>query len=195
MFSAPALKVIADCSDLSPGDLPSEESEVPETVADAWKNILRDVSSTRSDLGISADAVQNTGKLRKDNVKLSVNVVFPSSSDGGGDDSGESEVVANTSSGSGGKTTSVLKPSPSVGVSLESHMDSPTGNGGGENGSAALMIEEAWELLSKSYVYFKGQRVGTIAANDDPGSETLNYNQVAIPLTFIPLNLNISKRC
>ncbi|XP_047979040.1 probable alkaline/neutral invertase F [Salvia hispanica] len=188
MSTASADEVIADCSDLSPGDLPSEETEVLETVDDAWKSIAHDDSTTRVDFGISANDVENTGKLRKDKVKLSVNVVFPSSSDGGRADTGESDPVPNTSNGNGGKSTSVLKPSPSVGATLVNHMDSPNGSGSSENSTSSSLIDEAWELLSKSYVYFKGQRVGTIAANDDPGSETLNYNQVFVR-DFVPSGL------
>ncbi|KAH6834206.1 cytosolic invertase 2 [Perilla frutescens var. hirtella] len=192
MSSMSALDVTGDGSELSSGNLQSEEkTEVPVTVDDAWKNIVRDVSSTSSDSDISADSVGNTGRLRKDNVKLSVNVVFPSSSDGEGAENGESEAVANIGNGCG-KITSVLKPSPSVGVCLENLLDSPIGgsgkNGGGEYGSATSMMEEAWEQLSRSYVSFKGQRVGTIAAIDDTGSDTLNYNQVFVR-DFVPFGL------
>ncbi|KAJ6955574.1 hypothetical protein NC652_006861 [Populus alba x Populus x berolinensis] len=42
------------------------------------------------------------------------------------------------------------------------------------------MVDEAWERLNKSYVYFKGQPVGTLAAMDT-SADALNYNQV---LTF-----------
>ncbi|KAK8693637.1 hypothetical protein V6N13_071211 [Hibiscus sabdariffa] len=38
------------------------------------------------------------------------------------------------------------------------------------------MVEEAWETLQKSYVYYKGRPVGTLAAMD-PTVEALNYNQ------------------
>ncbi|XP_039007605.1 alkaline/neutral invertase CINV2-like [Hibiscus syriacus] len=38
------------------------------------------------------------------------------------------------------------------------------------------MMEEAWEALLKSYVYYKGLPVGTLAAMD-PTAEALNYNQ------------------
>lgn len=179
-----ALDVTGDDSESSPVILSSVETVAPETVDDAWKSIIRDVSIISSDSDASANSVENTGRLRKDNVKLSVNVVFPSCSDSGGEENGESEAADNTSSGSGGKMTSVLKPSPSVGVRLENLLDLPISgsgkDGGGENCSGASMMEEAWEQLSRSYVSFKGQRVGTIAAIDDAGGETLNYNQVAM---------------
>ncbi|KAE8728895.1 Cytosolic invertase 1 [Hibiscus syriacus] len=41
------------------------------------------------------------------------------------------------------------------------------------------MMEEAWEALLKSYVYYKGLPVGTLAAMD-PTAEALNYNQVFV---------------
>lgn len=43
--------------------------------------------------------------------------------------------------------------------------------------SGIMMVEEAWERLRKSFVYFKGKPVGTLAAMDIC-AETLNYNQV-----------------
>ena len=75
-----------------------------------------------------------------------------------------------------------LKSCPSVGMSLESFDqidNSPMfrSNGAGGNGESNAMVEEAWELLKKSYVYYKGKEVGTLAAMD-PSAETLNYNQV-----------------
>lgn len=79
-----------------------------------------------------------------------------------------------------------LKSCPSVGMSLESFDqidNSPmfrsngAGAGAGGNGESNAMVEEAWELLKKSYVYYKGKEVGTLAAMD-PSAETLNYNQV-----------------
>jgi hypothetical protein len=41
----------------------------------------------------------------------------------------------------------------------------------------AAMVEEAWERLKKSFVYYRGKPVGTLAAMD-PMAEALNYNQV-----------------
>lgn len=81
-----------------------------------------------------------------------------------------------------GKTV-VLKASPSLGtfltdfVDLNGNVKSANGpeNGGGAN--SAAMMEEAWERLRKSYVYFNGSPVGTLAALD-PTAEDLNYNQV-----------------
>jgi hypothetical protein len=40
------------------------------------------------------------------------------------------------------------------------------------------MVDEAWERLNKSYVYFKGKPVGTLAAMDT-SADALNYNQVS----------------
>ncbi|KAJ0015216.1 hypothetical protein Pint_20417 [Pistacia integerrima] len=80
-----------------------------------------------------------------------------------------------------------LKPYPSVGMSLEIYdclMKSK--NDGGEN-NGAVMIEEAWERLKKSYVYFKGKPVGTFASMD-PMAKALNYNQVFVR-DFVPIGL------
>ncbi|KAL8483400.1 hypothetical protein ACS0TY_026193 [Phlomoides rotata] len=45
--------------------------------------------------------------------------------------------------------------------------------------------EEAWNLLRASMVNFRGNPVGTIAANDPSDSDTLNYDQVFIR-DFVP---------
>ncbi|GMH22540.1 hypothetical protein Nepgr_024383 [Nepenthes gracilis] len=84
-----------------------------------------------------------------------------------------------------------LKTSPSVGVNLESYEASNTSpgmkstaanqviseSGAVGNGGGSLMVDEAWESLKKSYVFFNGNPVGTLAALD-PSVEALNYNQV-----------------
>ncbi|KAL0426144.1 UNVERIFIED_CONTAM: putative alkaline/neutral invertase B [Sesamum radiatum] len=155
MSRPPVLEIAGDDSQqkTSPYNLTPTETENLETVAEAWS-----MSSA----------------------------TFSSCSNGGGPAIyGDSEVVPNNSNGGGGKTTSVLKPSPSVGISLENLLEVPIGgsgkNGAAENGSGMSMMDEAWEQLSRSYVYFKGQRVGTLAAIDT-GGETLNYNQHQLPL-------------
>ncbi|KAA3475200.1 putative alkaline/neutral invertase F [Gossypium australe] len=56
--------------------------------------------------------------------------------------------------------------------------------GSAENGA---MVEEARETLQKSYVYYKGKPVGTLAAMD-PTAEALNYNQVFVR-DFVPSGL------
>ncbi|XVF33139.1 hypothetical protein REPUB_Repub17cG0142600 [Reevesia pubescens] len=95
----------------------------------------------------------------------------------------------NVSNNASAATTS-LKTSPSVGTSLENFdltTTSSTGirlTGSGENGA---MMEEAWERLQKSYVYYKGKPVGTLAAMD-PMAEALNYNQVFVR-DFVPSGL------
>ncbi|GAV68120.1 Glyco_hydro_100 domain-containing protein [Cephalotus follicularis] len=88
-----------------------------------------------------------------------------------------------------------LKPCPiSVGTSLENFPDSKespvirSSNGcylsSGESGS---MVEDAWDRLKKSFVFFKGKPVGTLAAVD-PSVEALNYNQVFVR-DFVPSGL------
>ncbi|MBA0589739.1 hypothetical protein Gorai_018472 [Gossypium raimondii] len=61
--------------------------------------------------------------------------------------------------------------------------------GRAENGA---MVEEAWETLQKSYVYYKGKPVGTLAAMD-PTAEALNYNQVFVR-DFVPSGLTCLMR-
>ncbi|KAF7849757.1 hypothetical protein BT93_L0311 [Corymbia citriodora subsp. variegata] len=53
------------------------------------------------------------------------------------------------------------------------------------NGSPVM--EEAWERLNKSYVFYKGKPVGTLAAMD-PNADALNYNQVFVR-DFVPSGL------
>jgi Alkaline and neutral invertase len=46
------------------------------------------------------------------------------------------------------------------------------------------LIKEAWERLEKSIIYYQGQPVGTVAAND-PNMDALNYDQCFIR-DFVP---------
>jgi hypothetical protein len=48
----------------------------------------------------------------------------------------------------------------------------------GGGGPPHPLVNEAWEALRKSVVYFRGQPVGTIAAVDHASEEVLNYDQV-----------------
>ncbi|XVF22353.1 hypothetical protein REPUB_Repub12eG0165300 [Reevesia pubescens] len=79
-----------------------------------------------------------------------------------------------------------LKPCPSVeNFELNSIMTAIRSIGSDpENGA---MMVEAWERLKKSYVYYKGKPVGTLAAMD-PIAEDLNYNQVFVR-DFVPSGL------
>ncbi|XP_034933355.1 probable alkaline/neutral invertase F [Populus alba] len=84
-----------------------------------------------------------------------------------------------------------LKQCPSVGVKLDV-LDlniSQRLNGGGllMSPESFTMVDEAWERLNKSYVYFKGQPVGTLAAMDT-SADALNYNQVFVR-DFVPTGL------
>lgn len=183
MSRPPVLEIPVDDSQqkTSPdNNLTPTETENLETVAEAWKHVIRDVFSTRTDPNIQTNPEDKSGRTL-DNVNIRTTLQICSNG-GGPAIYGDSEVVPNNSNGGGGKTTSVLKPSPSVGISLENLLEVPIGgsgkNGAAENGSGMSMMDEAWEQLSRSYVYFKGQRVGTLAAIDT-GGETLNYNQVA----------------
>ncbi|CBI40573.3 unnamed protein product, partial [Vitis vinifera] len=51
----------------------------------------------------------------------------------------------------------------------------------------ASLVDEAWDRLQKSFVYFRGKPVGTLAAID-PSAEPLNYNQVFVR-DFVPSGL------
>ncbi|KAK6919950.1 Glycosyl hydrolase family 100 [Dillenia turbinata] len=87
---------------------------------------------------------------------------------------------------------STLKPSPSVGANLEIFetnisQETRSNNGHQVNSESSLMMEEAWERLRRSYVFFKGKPVGTLAALD-PSAEALNYNQVFVR-DFVPSGL------
>ncbi|KAJ6710301.1 ALKALINE/NEUTRAL INVERTASE F-RELATED [Salix koriyanagi] len=77
-------------------------------------------------------------------------------------------------------TALTLKQCPSVGVKLDvSDLNIfQRLNGGGLllSPESCTMVDEAWERLSKSYVYFKGKPVGTLAAMDT-SADALNYNQ------------------
>ncbi|PRQ45443.1 putative beta-fructofuranosidase [Rosa chinensis] len=45
--------------------------------------------------------------------------------------------------------------------------------------SSAVMVEEAWGRLKKSFVYYRGKPVAILAATD-PMAEALNYNQMLV---------------
>ncbi|KAK3036063.1 hypothetical protein RJ639_029816 [Escallonia herrerae] len=52
---------------------------------------------------------------------------------------------------------------------------------------SAAVVEEAWERLKKSFVYYHGRPVGTLAASDH-SREALNYNMVFVR-DFVPSGL------
>ncbi|KAI3713503.1 hypothetical protein L1987_72081 [Smallanthus sonchifolius] len=109
----------------------------------------------------------------------------PESPDGGGQDVESDKEKAGRGSLEN-KTT--LKPSPSVGTSLVLLV--PEASNAKSNGSEACsssMMEEAWERLRCSFVYFQKKPVGTLAAVD-PSAEDLNYNQVFVR-DFVPTAL------
>lgn len=58
-------------------------------------------------------------------------------------------------------------------------------NGTPNRGSADSIEDEAWNLLRESLVYYCGNPIGTIAANDPTDTSILNYDQVFIR-DFIP---------
>ncbi|PIN24547.1 Beta-fructofuranosidase [Handroanthus impetiginosus] len=181
MSPAPARETSDDDSEQkSSPEIPSpKETEITETFNEAWRNVIRGISSNESNI--------SANDISEDNANIKT--MLRRSRNGGEAENGESEMVPNNGN-VGGKTTSVLKPSPSVGVSLENLLEAPVG-GSKKNGSleslATSMMDEAWEQLTKSYVKFKGKRVGALAAIDT-GGETLNYNQVFVR-DFVPCGL------
>ncbi|KAJ8900539.1 hypothetical protein K2173_025316 [Erythroxylum novogranatense] len=89
-----------------------------------------------------------------------------------------------------GKPTA-FKTCPSVGMNLAFEVNLSPGirsNGNGHSNSEInAMVEEAWDKLKKSYVYFNQKPVGTLAAMDT-NAEALNYNQVFVR-DFVPSGL------
>lgn len=153
-----------------------DKSEVGvDTIEEAWRNLS---------LGGEKSFGKVLSEMAEDSDSLSgeINTSSLTRKDIAGAENTETEVMGKNDGG-GGKATSVLKPSPSVGVNLDTLSEEPIGGpsrtGGSENSSTGNMMDEAWELLTRAYVNFKGQRVGALAAiNDESGGETLNYNQV-----------------
>ncbi|KAI6702620.1 hypothetical protein NL676_011756 [Syzygium grande] len=77
-----------------------------------------------------------------------------------------------------------IRPCPSLSANLNNY-DSVEDASAPANGSP--VTEEAWERLNKSYVFYKGKPVGTLAAMD-PNADALNYNQVFVR-DFVPSGL------
>ncbi|XP_073152460.1 probable alkaline/neutral invertase F [Henckelia pumila] len=165
---------------------PEESEAAVDTIEEAWRNLSLDgkksFGKVLSDMAGDSDSL--SGEMNTSSLM--------SSGDFPGEENAESEVMGKIDGG-GGKATWVLKPSPSVGINLENLLEAPIGgatkNGGSDNSSPGNMMDEAWELLARAYVNFKGQRVGALATiNDESGGETLNYNQVFVR-DFVPCGL------
>ncbi|XP_024995966.1 probable alkaline/neutral invertase F [Cynara cardunculus var. scolymus] len=112
----------------------------------------------------------------------------PMGTDGvGGGRDGESSDKDKSGRGSLDNKT-ILKPSPSVGTSLLNLVTEATSaKSNGTESSSSSMMDEAWERLRSSFVYFQKKPVGTLAALD-PSAEALNYNQVFVR-DFVPTAL------
>ncbi|XP_022871484.1 probable alkaline/neutral invertase F [Olea europaea var. sylvestris] len=182
----------------SPENVSEKETETPETIVEAYEklNLGRDISnvftgSTSVDDGEKKEGDQRNKTSQEKEMVETTAEEMTKSSNGVVAGNGDFEVVSNINNGGGGKTTSILKPSPSVGMSLENLVEvsnvASGKNGGTENASATAMMDEAWDLLAQSYVCFKGQHVGTLAAVDN-SAEALNYNQVFVR-DFVPCGL------
>ncbi|CAN1259520.1 Probable alkaline/neutral invertase B [Linum perenne] len=93
-----------------------------------------------------------------------------------------SEFATGTKVDGGSGSDSVHSPAPGTG--RRSSFNSPRSQ---FVAGVDSQLEEAWAALRKSLVLFRGQRVGTIAANDN-SEENLNYDQVFVR-DFIPSGL------
>ncbi|KVH91067.1 Glycosyl hydrolase family 100 protein [Cynara cardunculus var. scolymus] len=116
----------------------------------------------------------------------------PMGTDGvGGGRDGESSDKDKSGRGSLDNKT-ILKPSPSVGTSLLNLVTEATSaKSNGTESSSSSMMDEAWERLRSSFVYFQKKPVGTLAALD-PSAEALNYNQAILQVfvrDFVPTAL------
>ncbi|KAK3435003.1 hypothetical protein EUGRSUZ_D02386 [Eucalyptus grandis] len=78
-----------------------------------------------------------------------------------------------------------IRPCPSLSANLNNY-DSVVEDASQRAGGSPVM-EEAWERLNKSYIFYKGKPVGTLAAMD-PNADMLNYNQVFVR-DFVPSGL------
>ncbi|XP_027109608.1 probable alkaline/neutral invertase F [Coffea eugenioides] len=151
---------------------------------DAVTDAIDDVTSEPDEQPLSAAVV--FGGQAKEKVKKKVKMQggsSPENATAGGDANQFTSTVVMMSAGNG-RPTSGLKPSPSVGSSLESLAKSEADQN--DNVSPWIM-GEAWERFYKSFVYYKDKPVGTLAALD-PSADALNYNQVFVR-DFIPSGL------
>lgn len=170
-------------------------AEQSDTADEIWRNIennrvrfptnrddrregLKRTTTLKSPPGAEGEVVVST----TDDSSNQSTPTSPTGTDGGGRD-GESSDKEKAGRGSL-ENKSILKPSPSVGTSLLNLVNEGTGAkaSGTENGSPSMM-DEAWERLRSSFVYFQKKPVGTLAAVD-PSAEALNYNQVHTSIIF-----------
>ncbi|CAL5331844.1 unnamed protein product [Camellia sinensis] len=154
----------------------SKDDSVEEDLLDLQQNDAPISPSSESEKPLVSPTETAGGAMEKATKTVRIQSSVENNSDGG------------APCGNIYKASVLLKPSPSV-----THLDqivSPGSNrmngqqGSSENGS---MMDEAWERLKKSFVYFKGMPVGTLAALD-PSAEALNYNQVFVR-DFFPSGL------
>lgn len=88
---------------------------------------------------------------------------------------------------------STLLPSDGLSSDLKSDLDekplpvngSFSSNGSAQSAGPNTIEDEAWDLLRQSVVFYCGNPIGTIAANDPNSTSVLNYDQVFIR-DFIP---------
>lgn len=91
------------------------------------------------------------------------------------------------------KAVSTFKNPPNIETNI-GNLDQNTSPGSRTSGhqvtgaESASLMDEAWDRLQKSYVFFRGKPVGTLAAMD-PSTEPLNYNQVSLCCYIICLHV------
>nr|XP_043608081.1 probable alkaline/neutral invertase F [Erigeron canadensis] len=150
------------------------ESDQKETSAEIWRNIQINTRGDRDRRAELQRAVALDHAIGAENEEQD-QVVVPT-------DKKQSVVLESKIN---------LKPSPSVGPSLIRLIETSNANVNGSEssgGSPKSMMDEAWERLKSSFVNFKDQPVGTLAAVLDPSADPLNYNQVFVR-DFVPAAL------
>ena len=92
------------------------------------------------------------------------------------------------------KAVSTFKHPPNIETNI-GNLDQNTSPGSRlTDTESASLVDEAWERLQKSLVYFRGKPVGTLAAMD-PSTEPLNYNQVSLCYNIIYLHMCYYASC
>lgn len=152
--------------DTNNGDIPSSNA-VDRSAIDSNVNNSLSIHEGAPDLEQEAEARGNA------NIKKAT---FSIATDADDDDD---DVVAGVAVSISEAGKPGLRPCPSMSSNLNNYdlvssdlVESPHTNG-------CPMMDEAWEALRRSNVYYKSRPVGTLAAMD-PNADALNYNQVCL---------------
>ncbi|XP_052193803.1 probable alkaline/neutral invertase F [Diospyros lotus] len=173
-------------------ELPALKADAPPVIStdtSAAENKVKSASPIDSASGKCSNSSNKEGETSSELEKPLVSAKAGTASSVG-QSTGENSNFDVAQSGTG--KPSMLKPSPSV-AHLDQNFDPIVSPGNRSNGhfssldNCSTMMDEAWERLKKSYVFFKGRPVGSLAAID-PSAEALNYNQVFVR-DFFPCGL------